>query len=109
MSRFSLVLCALGLAAPAAAAQTLRLDDPTLSAAAERCSAPQKARCEGVGQRALDYDLSCDSCTPMPAELHAPAAPPRSETLAPACLPRAHGHVPRACLDAPRLDNVPKP
>ncbi|HEY2743931.1 MAG TPA: hypothetical protein VGL86_04895, partial [Polyangia bacterium] len=88
MRRFFVVLCALGLSAlPAAAAQTLRLDEPTLSAATERCSPPMKARCEGVGQRTIDYGLECDRCTPMPAELTAPSAPPASERRAPDCLP----------------------
>jgi hypothetical protein len=85
----------------------VRLDEPTL-AAADRCSPHEKARCEGAGQRTIEYDLTCDRCTPMPAELSAPSVLPPSETRSPECLPRAKGHVPRACADAPRLDNVPK-
>ena len=112
MSRFAAaVLCAVGLTALPAAAQSLQLDPPTLSARAERCNAAVRARCEGVGQRTIESDLACDACTPMPAELTEPeAAPAAAPTRSPACLPRASGQVPRACTDdVPRLDHIPRP
>jgi hypothetical protein len=112
MSRIAVVACALGLAAGPLAAQELRLNPPTLSARAERCSSAQRALCEGAGrQRAIETNLSCEACgsPPLPAEIVPPAAAdkaaPRLE-----CLPRSAGPLSPPCAPtAPRLDNIPRP
>jgi hypothetical protein len=112
MSRFAAIICcAIGLTALPAAAQTLRLETPTLSARAEQCSSAMRARCEGVGQRTINNDLDCDACTPMPAELMSPpAAPVEQKTTTPECLPRASGLLPPDCKTVPpHLDNIPRP
>jgi hypothetical protein len=111
MSRFAVVACAFGLWASPAVAQDLQLDQPTLTAAADRCSARLRAQCQGPGQRALESELSCAACgpLPMPAELVAPKAAAASRKTRDACLPRASGAVPASCVEAPRLDSVPRP
>jgi hypothetical protein len=112
MSRFAVVVCALGLSAGAAVAQELRLDPPTLSARNDHCSGHQRAMCEGRGQRALETGLSCDACgvPPMPAEMMAPTTPAATEktTTSPECLPRAAGPLPSSCVKPPRIDTIPR-
>jgi hypothetical protein len=111
MSRLAVIACALGLSAGVAVAQELRLDPPGLSAA-ERCTAQQRAMCEGRGQRAIDSGLSCDACgpPPMPAEVVAPPTPAANEKSqkSPECLPRAAGPLPSQCVAPPRIDTIPR-
>lgn len=110
MSRFVTIVCALGLWALPAAAQSLRLSPPELSSA-ERCTPQLRDRCEGVGQRAINEDLECRACLPMPADEVAPQSTPPAgtpRTRSPDCLPRASGEVPASCADAPRLNHVPR-
>ncbi|HXU70594.1 MAG TPA: hypothetical protein VN947_14755 [Polyangia bacterium] len=112
MRRFVTIACALGLwALPAAAQESLQLSPPEMSARAERCTPDLRTRCEGVGERALDRDLACDACQPMPADVIAPESTPAAtpRTTSPECLPRASGEVPASCADAPRLDHIPRP
>ena len=115
MIRCSLLAVAIGLgSATVAAAGELSLGAPELSAQADRCGARERVACGATGEHALETDLSCDACRapPMPAELTSPselARPSRRRTTSPECLPRASGAVPPECLEAPRLDTIPRP
>lgn len=104
------VACALGLWAGPIAAQELHLDPPTLSARAdERCAPAQRALCNGTsGLRAINGDLSCDVCAPLPPEAVAPAAATRTND-SPACLPGAAQPPPKSCTPPPPIDTIPRP
>lgn len=114
MTRFVIVVCALGLWASPVAAQELQLAHPTLTAHADRCSSHLRSMCQGIGrERALGNGLSCDACSPapMPAELVAPrsAATHDRRNTDGECLPRASGPLPSTCAKGPRLDHIPRP
>ena len=113
MSRFVVVACAFGLWASPVAAQKLQLAPPTLTAGADRCTAELRSLCQGPGQRALESDLACDVCgpLPMPAEVVAPKAATsgRRHKLEGECAPRASGPLPSKCAEAPRIDHIPRP
>jgi hypothetical protein len=91
------------------AAQELHLNPPTLSARADRCAPAQRALCEGAaGRRALETDLSCDACAPLPPEAIAPAAATRVNP-SPKCLPGAAEPQPKSCTPPPPIDTIPRP
>ena len=112
MIRCIAVASALGLWAVPVAAQELRLEPPTLSAQAERCGAAERALCPSTEQRGIETNLQCDAClqSPMPPEMTAtPHTVPGKSTLSPVCLPGASRPAPPSCVDAPRLDAIPRP
>src|SRR5262245_29243569 len=96
MCRFAAIACAVGLWALPAAAQpvsplgadqpalaadqpALAADQPALAAQTTHCTPQERARCaSAAGQRAIEYDLSCDACVPMPADVI--ASPPRDRS-----------------------------
>src|SRR5438067_2692065 len=103
------VACAFGLWAGPIGAQELRLNPPTLSARADRCAPQQRALCDGVaGRRAIETDLSCDACVPLPPEAIAPPAASRVNTP-PECLPGAAEPQPKSCTPPPPIDTIPRP
>ena len=108
MRVFTAFVGAVGLWALPAAAAPPELNQPSLSARAVECSAAERARCEGAGQRAIQSSLSCDACLPMPADLVQPPRGAEQRTTTPACLPRADGVSPD-CVDVPHLDTIPRP
>lgn len=111
MTRY-LVACALGLWAGPIAAQELHLNPPTMSARAERCTAAQRAVCDGMGrERAIESNLTCDACAsrPLPPDAIAPAAATRTSG-SPECLPGATEPAPRSCTPPPPpVDAIPRP
>jgi hypothetical protein len=114
MSRLTAVACALGLWVAPAAAQEVRQSPPALSAGVEQCTAHQRAVCQGVGQRAVENDLSCGACgpPPMPPDVIEPAEPASTGGLQKSraeCPPDASGAAALSCAVPPRLDNIPRP
>jgi hypothetical protein len=104
-----IIACSFALWAGPIAAQELHLDPPTLSARADRCAPAQRALCEGIdGRRAIETDLSCDACAPLPPEKIAPPSATRLNA-SPACLPGAAEPQPKSCTPPPPIDTIPRP
>jgi hypothetical protein len=118
MSRSLAIACALGLWGLPAAAQNMRLQPPNLSARQEHCTPQQRARCEGLEQRALEQDLSCSACgavaPAMPPEMVAPSESssgpaPAAPQSTPNCPTTTGGSSPVLCPQPPPLDLIPRP